>query len=487
MKKSKLLFLIIIFHSSWVMAQHYQPILSGRISYFIDLYGSVKSVRIDSVEFKTDSVFHPVSNIQEKSNDCVTPYGASWIGNKVIIQSNGLSVFLNKESDSVKLKTNAILYESWTAYQFPDSSTVVATVINHDTLSFLGLVDSTKTIGFKVFDKKMNPLSHMLNAMSIIISKNYGLVKTLNFSMFPDFNEYYNYQDQLQEYTLAGLSAPKLGIQNLEWYAVNDFQVGDEIHVSYENSEWYDPAYVVCDLRQTIYKYLSRKENADSIVYTIERTQSQKQTAIANITYTYVHDTIQSIIKPWPLFEKLPGEVIFSDNWAYVLSMKSNNFISKTIPSVYDRFHLNSESCWSNCCADGCFPADIYLKGLGGPYYECDNVFSGGGLTNKFVYYKKGSDSWGVPLVITSVKDNRVEDKIEIYPNPAKNRIYITVKNLEFLFVLEIANMEGQVLLAKKIDSNSSSVNIENFKSGFYIYRFSKNGVRIKTGKLIIE
>jgi len=486
MKKSKLLFLIVLFHSSCVIAQHYQPIQSGNISYFIDQYWSVKSVRIDSVEFNTDSILHPVSNIQQKANDCITPYGASWIGKKVIIQSNGLTVFLNKESDSVKIKTNAHLNENWTAYLFPDSSTVVATVINFDTLSFLGLVDSVKTIGFKVFDKKTNALSHVLNAMSIIISKNYGFVKTLNFSMFPGFDIYY-YEDLLQEYTLAGLSAPKIGLQNLEWYDVNDFEVGDEMHVSYENSEWYDPAYVVSDLQLTIYKYLARKENADSIVYTIERRQSQKKTAIANTTYTYVHDTIKTIIKPWPLFENLPGEVIISDNWAYTLSMKSDNFISKTIPSFYDRFHLNSESCWSNCCADGCFPTDTYLKGLGGPYYKCDNVFSGGGLTNKLVYYKKGSDSWGVPLVITSMPKIRTEDKIKIYPNPAKNRIYITVQNLGFPVMLKIVNMEGLVVLTNKVDSNSSSVNIENLKPGIYIYCFSKNDERIKAGKLIIE
>jgi len=487
MKKFKLLFIIVFLYSSFIMAQQYQAIQSGRISYFSAQNGNVKCIRIDTVEFKTDSILHPVSNIQQKEGDCFTPYGTSWIGNKVIIQSNGFTVFLNKESDSVKIKANATLNEKWTAYLFPDSSTVIATVINFDTLSFLGLVDSAKTIGFKVYDKKMNPLSHILNTMSMIISKNYGLVKTLNFSMFSGFNEYYYYQDQLQEYNLAGLSAPKLGIQNLEWFDVNDFQVGYEIHVSYESSTWWDPAYVVSDSRQTIFKYLERKENADSIVYTIERTQSLKKTEVANVTYTYVHDTIESIIKPWPLFEELPGEVIFSDNWAYSLSMNAISFISKTIPSYDEMFHPISESCWSNCCYDGCFPADTYLKGLGGPYYECSNIFSGGGLKNKLVYYKKGSDSWGVPLVITSVKNYSTEDKIKIYPNPAKKRIFIQIQNLKFPIMLELLNMEGQVLSANKVESNSSSVNIEYLKSGIYIYRFSRNGERIKAGKLIIE
>ena len=45
------------------------------------------------------------------------------------------------------------------------------------------------------------------------------------------------------------------------------------------------------------------------------------------------------------------------------------------------------DSCWSNCCADGCFPAYQYIKGLGGPYYECSNAFSLGGMENKLVYF----------------------------------------------------------------------------------------------------
>jgi len=486
MKRIRLLFLLAFIHSSFILAQQYKAVKPDKISYFSNQEGNVKCIRIDSVEYKADSVFHPVSNMQQLGNDCFTPYGVSWIGKKVIIQSNGFTVFLNKEAEQVRIKTNALLYENWNAYLFPDSSIVVASVINFDTLSFLGLVDSAKTIGFQVYDKLSNPLSHTLNSMSVIISKNFGLVKTLNFSMFPDFVPYYS-QDQLQEYKLAGLSVPQLGIQNLGWYDVNDFQVGDEIHTSYENSQWWDPAYVNSDVRQTISRYLERNEFADSIVYKIEITQSIRKTEVDKVSYTYRHDTIESIIKPWPLFETLPGEVIFSDILAYSLSMSTNTFLSKTVPPVYDMYHHLYDSCWSNCCADGCFTTDTYLKGLGGPYYECSNIFSGGGLKNKLVYYKKGSDVWGVPLVITWVPDIRMEENIEIYPNPAKNRIYITLQNSRFPVVLELSNIEGQLLSASKLISNSSSVNIENLKPGIYIYRLSKKGERIKTGKLIVE
>lgn len=473
------------------MAQNYQAVKPDKISYFNALNGNVKCIRIDSVEVKTDSVLYPFSNIQQIAGDCFTTNGASWIAKKIIIQTDGFTVFLNKEFSPVKIKTNANLNENWIAYTFSDSSTVIATVTNFDTLSFLGLVDSAKTIRFQVYDKQLNPLSQVLNTMSIIVSKNFGLVKTLNFSMFPGFDQHYSFDDLFQEYYLAGLTNPKLGIQNIGWYDVNDFQVGDEIHTKYESSTWWDPAYVFSDLQQTIFRYLERKETADSIVYTIERSQSLKKTEVDKVSYSYLYDTIQTIIKPWPLFEKLPGEVIISDNQAYALRMSNNIIlnpaISKIIPSYYEWFHNYSDSCWSNCCADGCFTTDIYMKGLGGPYYECSNIFSGGGLVNKLVYYKKGSNSWGIPLVITSVPEYPVEDNVEIYPNPAKNRIYIHVKNTGFPVVLELLNLQGQVLSSTELHSNSSLVNTGNLKPGLYIYRVQINGDRIKTGKLIIE
>ena len=202
MKKSKLLFLIFWFGSSFVMAQDYQAVKSGRVAFFENEQGGIKCIRMDSVEYKTDSVFYPFSNIQQKVFDCFTPFGASWIGYKIISKGNGYTIFLNNNHDSVKIKTNSILNESWTAYEFPDSSTVMATLVKLDTLTLLGQPDSAKTIGFQVYDKNLNPVNHRLNSMSIILSKKYGLAKTLNFSLFPDFESNYYNEDQFQEYNV---------------------------------------------------------------------------------------------------------------------------------------------------------------------------------------------------------------------------------------------------------------------------------------------
>ena len=135
------------------------------------------------------------------------------------------------------IKTTALLNDSWTAYYLPDSIKIIATVISHDTMSFLGQLDSVKTIGFQVYDKNMDLLDYPLNTMELRISKNFGFVKTFNFYLFPNLTDYTS--ERFEEYSLIGLSNPEIGIQNLTWFEINDFQPGDELHIVNESRSWF--------------------------------------------------------------------------------------------------------------------------------------------------------------------------------------------------------------------------------------------------------
>jgi hypothetical protein len=101
--------------------QNYQTVYSDRIAYFEDETGNVKCIRIDSVAGNIDSVLYPFHNIQQLDYDCFTPYGDSWIGEKIIIDTNGFNYFFNRDHDTIKIKTNALMNESWTAYHIPGS------------------------------------------------------------------------------------------------------------------------------------------------------------------------------------------------------------------------------------------------------------------------------------------------------------------------------------------------------------------------------
>ena len=275
----KLKFLCTIFYLSSIFslikAQHCQTIFSNRIVTFIGSYDYAEFVRIDSVQqVDNDSVFYPNSNIREMDEQCYLPYGPSWIGSPIIIQQDGFNCFINKVGDTIRIKTNATINESWIAYEKTDYLKIIGRITGHNRQSFLGLTDSVKTIGFTVYNENNQHINHLLNNKTLLLSKNYGLIKTLNFSLFPDMeSEDFTWYLTLEEMNLIGLSNPLLGVQNLTWFDVYDFQPGDEIHVYYENGcdgEW--------TIEKTITKYLSRIDYADTIVYEIEIEKNRSHT-----------------------------------------------------------------------------------------------------------------------------------------------------------------------------------------------------------------
>ncbi len=477
---------LLLIPSTIAFGQEYQPIHTHRTAYFADQYNNVKCIRIDSTEYQTDSVYYPFSQIREIEGMCMTPYGASWVGRKVIIKENGSNIFFNKHSDSIQIQTKASLNDSWTVLNLPDSLTIIATVIDHDTLSFLGLKDSVKTVAFQVYDKNMNPLEAALNQMHLQISKHYGFVKALNFYLFPSFEESFPFE-RFEAYDLIGLSNPAIGFQNLTWFDVHDFQVGDELHILDESSDW-GVVYNYTITNKAIYRYLERRDFPDSIVYTYSRKQSIHTRWADSSSFKFYNDTLKSTIKPDLQFDsKLPEEPVISNYEAYAYSMACDATISKTEPSLYLHIWPNYDSCWGNCCVDGCFPSYTYIKGLGGPYYWCDNAFSLGGSERKLVYFKKGGITSGTPLLVTKMNEYTKENTIKVYPNPAHDFINIEIGELNSRVIFELIDMNGRMILSKTIDSNEMKIKTGELKPGMYFCRLRTDNQILKTDKLTIE
>lgn len=85
-------------------AQDYQTVYLNRVALFD--HNRIKGLRIDSVKVvAADTILYPFASIQEVSSWCYSPYKASWIGEKVIIKSNGENLFFNREGNTITLKT----------------------------------------------------------------------------------------------------------------------------------------------------------------------------------------------------------------------------------------------------------------------------------------------------------------------------------------------------------------------------------------------
>jgi hypothetical protein len=490
MNKIKLILFLSSICLSYLQAQDYKTVQSDRIAYFNNYGGDIKCVRIDSGSYPTDSIYYFSHNIQEIGPGCFMPYGFSWIGRKAVIKKD-YNLFFNRDNDTICIKTNSLLNEKWKVFSIADSLYIYGQVVKLDTMSFLGLKDSVKTISFAVYDKSMKPVSmYLLDTVTIIISKNYGFVKTLNFLLFPNCKTFV-YPQVLDVYTIAGLSKPKVGVQNLTWLDVNDYNVNDEVHVYYEAANW-EAGNNYSILEKTIYKYFNRIDYKDSVKYYIDREQSTFRRIVKwdSTSFAYVHDTIFSVFKPDSIFDKYPDEPIVQpiENRQMLFSnlMSNAKYISKTTSSVNGTYMSSySDSCWQPILFGGCLSIFTYIKGLGGPYYTCIHQIAIGGEDRKLVYYKKGDTVWGTPLVITGFENIDIKSTIEVFPNPADDLLWIRANIKDLPYSIEIMDLKGRILLKAKIVSDLQSINICGIAKGLYVYKIISDSKMVQTGKII--
>lgn len=467
---------------------NYQTVYSNRVALFDNSENQINALRIDSVKVDKDSVLYPFATIQEVSENCFSPYKASWIGEKVVIKPDGTNLFFNREGDTISLKTRAGINDKWIAFQRSDDFRVKATVQSIELENFMGLTDTVKTISLTVIDQNENTIDHALNKLEIKISRTYGFIETLNFYLFPDITVR-STGDQLKAYSLIGLSNPMVGVQNITWFEVNNFQVGDELHILEESSSWggWDGEYGYSITNKANYKYIERIDYADSIVYRYSRKQSIETVTQDTTTLEIYVDTLKSVIIADPLFDKLPGEPIIDEiNLAvYNYHMTSGTNPSKTKP--VEGFYNRNDSCWGIIMYDGCLKNNTYFNGLGGPYYACTNCCSLGGEERKIVYYKKGETEWGEKLVITNVSEIKASNDLKVFPNPAS--FYITISNPSNIKIkkIELVDFLGRVV--QIWDANEwtgNKLNIQHISPGIYFLK-AKTDNGIKTKKLVVQ
>jgi photosystem II stability/assembly factor-like uncharacterized protein len=76
---------------------------------------------------------------------------------------------------------------------------------------------------------------------------------------------------------------------------------------------------------------------------------------------------------------------------------------------------------------------------------------------------------------------------ITLYPNPTSGFVMVNFQQVKAYsnVVFEVFSIHGPKLLSKPINLEQSTVNISSLPSGMYLYRFTADGLTIKTGKFI--
>jgi hypothetical protein len=84
-------------------------------------------------------------------------------------------------------------------------------------------------------------------------------------------------------------------------------------------------------------------------------------------------------------------------------------------------------------------------------------------------------DTCLLPFQLASITDLLEVQNTMIYPNPATERISVTVSNELLGSTFQITNQVGQVIIEGKINSKNQKIEVNTSSSGFYSLRISGN------------
>ena len=490
MKKRFVLSFLVIIIAQNLWAQNYQSFRSDR-TYLYNNY-LTQSIRFDSVQVsEQDSVLYAFKNIP--ANYYLVDFRCyslhAFIGDSVLIKNNGENIFFNQQGDSIVIRTNAHLNETWNF--FSDTIyTVNATVSNIDTMHFGSIIDSVKTIQLNVFDSTGSSITLNLYSNEIKLSKNFGLINFPTFLAYPheelnvDFHNEYNLK-------LIGINTSNFGIQNINTFEIYDFAVGDEIHTTTKRVEYdYIKEKTYVTYTQIIDKYLNRLDKTDTIVYTVEQEKGIKHYNYNDdtVTYRYTKDTLTKTIIANEYIDRLPGSIRIDEYnlECYIATL------TQTSKSIYEMFWLNriEEDCWYPEIVDflGESTPDTYLKGLGGPFYAYSTFFIPDNYEVKLVYYHKEEKEWGTPLIISTEKHSVAQhSNLNVVYNKASKQVnFNTHESTGLVKTISLYSLNGSMVHQTKFKMPNIVIDLSSFKEGIYFYEL-KDQQHQTRGKLLVN
>ncbi|MCD4792780.1 MAG: T9SS type A sorting domain-containing protein [Bacteroidales bacterium] len=481
MKELLISFVILVFSLNQIQAQNWQPINKlDKYNWQIDTADFItNTIWADSVEIiEEDSVFY-LNRIMTDCDTCSNnenDYYAlknqpQFLMRKMIKESDSTYIF----QDTVEFIIKPLLHfgEQWT---FDSENNIQAVVSFEGEDEIFGSTDSVKNI-------------NLSNGKSFIISKNFGILQ------FP-FNNDINYN-------LTGIEGSReIGEQVPNFWNFFDYDVGDIFQRSEyagENLDSYDDIYK--------YEIISKNKYQDSVIYQVEGwhmslvtldamytdtscsrfNRSEKYIDSANhFTNHYNHELINiknCFDENSPIFEDVYNKLIISK----IDGLHAKEVGGRENDYPYENYLPSSEhpDLLERNANDIIFLSYRTITGLLSSLIQNmaweGKAFHGyihNGDTIGFVYPDEFFEQYS--------DINRLsENKINIYPNPANDIIYIDflpsdIEDAQVSFY----DITGKEVLSKQFNINEKKIDISELKSGVYFIKINTEN-QIYISKLI--
>jgi hypothetical protein len=497
----RLLFLLFLFLKTFCIAQNYQCLQGGVKHYFTNGSGYVRGIRIDSVRTSgSDIIYYPFHTPRGRylssMYTILDSNGGSWLGKKIIQQNDGTFLFDNIWHDTVVIKTQAHLGDSWVFYNDTTGRYYMGYIAVEDTMTVLGVLDSVKRIGLMTYNAGGYVASDSINNYEIVFSKNNGFVKTIDLYTFPyhppdsaytpgidfyldmqtNYGPYYPYSQMPStvntQFTLTQLINPS-------WIQLYDNDTGDQFEYRvYWNSDQFFPYEYYLD------SIVNKTNMGDSVDYDYTGWRATENRPL--------WATNPSIGYPFSLYGNTHSQMFYNNLLIDTVHMpeeyKSGNMLyyypednSYCMNSCKYRF---SENAISNDII-----SDIYFEGRGFNWYykiglglvESVNYDGGADVFNgtKLIYYVRSGVSCGTYVMpkISGIKELAYgSDIYTLYPNPAFGTL--TVSGNDPITAVAITNLIGETVYTHQYNSKQVQIDIADLPKGMYLVRINCTEVR---------
>lgn len=427
------------------------------------------TIWIDSTKIIECDSIHFLNRIVEDCDTCYPYYNDApqyaFLSNqflpKEVYKNDTAYVFEQPEQFMIKYKAKNL--ESWI---FDDSLSISAQVVSIQLGNVFGDADSIKIIALSTND-------------TIILSQNYGL---LRFDSPYEKNRY----NLVGIDNVAGKSLPK-------FQDFFNFSVGDLFEFQGQSSWTESDNIFFIHKIQIVSKYIS----GDTLKYDIHVKEYQRLYGLPleyhhwskYASYREYYDKwvfIDSLKHPTNLYNKQLTYIEDIDDYCdlklsrIIIKMDSAGLYSKQIGTLNSLdFFAQSETNPELLIRDNMSNCDqlifsVYKEGLGVVHQEVKGAY--GYLIKDLVAYKKGDEIVGDFTededLLVSVSELR-NDIINVYPNPAKDLIYIDSN--EKVLKATLVNMQGEIV---KVFLNTNVLHLLKLKSGFYILRIEAKNIQ---------
>ncbi len=488
-----------MFLSQFSIAQNYKCLTTGSTKFFINGNGYLRAVRIDSVQSTgSDIVYYPFRCTRTTlCAHSLDSNGGSWLGKQVIRQTDGTFLFDNIWHDTVIIKTQASLGETWTFYNDTSDVYYQAQITAVDTMSIAGCSDSVKYLTIYAYKAGVLNTGDSVNNFQIILSKNNGFFQAFDLYTFPYHKpgyigpnnphfdlfydivaEYLPYCGGFGSYAASPRKANStfrlISLYNPTKMEIYDFSPGDVFQRMYMRSaDYYSRIEYIQD------SIVAKTSSPYSVSYDLVQRHSVQVTTVTYPSYattttkSYSVTTTHSIVDTSHLlyFNKLPEEWHSYSSYYYFPSYKIVDICQSpayTLENNHINYYTGSGDVETEFSGEVVFiPTyrQTHAIGYGEILSTSDHIHET--QSEQCYYVLKNGISCGKKLSV-EVDDIPTTNSFAIFPNPANEKV--AVKSATYFDQIEITNLLGQTVLSSHNHKASNMLlDISTLTNGIYL------------------